>query len=197
MDVPAAIRLSRAVIRNIHQNLFWAFFYNAIGIPLAAGLFIPITGWQLSPVFCAAAMSVSSFFVVMNALRLNLVDVYNTEKDRPLKKSAQPEDDKNTETACSASGCGINEKQKIKDESIKEEQKMFRTTIEVEGMMCPMCEKHTNEAISKAFDIESVNSDHNAAQTVIMSASKLDEVKLAETIKEAGYKPGSVTIEEI
>ncbi len=197
MDVPAAIRLSRAVIRNIHQNLFWAFFYNSIGIPLAAGIFIPITGWQLSPVFCAAAMSVSSFFVVMNALRLNLVDVYNTEKDRPLKKSEQPENDKNTETACTESGCSINEKQKIKDESIKEEQKMFRTTVEVEGMMCPMCEKHTNEAVQKAFDIKEVKSDHNAAKTVILSDEKLDEEKLSAVIKEAGYKPGFITVEKV
>ena len=177
LDVPAAIRLSRKVIRSIHQNLFWAFCYNIIGIPLAAGLFIPITGWQLNPIFCAAAMSISSFIVVMNAVRLNLVDIYDTKNDGPLKQKE--------------------EKKEKSPEIDKEEKKMYRTTVAVEGMMCPVCEKHTNEAIEKAFDVKEVKSDHNAAQTVIISADKLDESKLAQTIKEAGYNPGSVKVEMI
>ncbi len=177
LDVPAAIRLSRKVIRNIHQNLFWAFCYNIIGIPLAAGLFIPITGWQLNPIFCAAAMSISSFIVVTNALRLNLVDIYDSKNDSPLK---QKEDRKEKST-----------------DIVKEENKMYKTTVAVEGMMCPMCEKHTNEAIEKAFDVQEVKSDHNAVQTVIISAEKLDEEKLMNTIKEAGYYPGSVKVEMI
>ena len=86
-DVPAAIRLSRATLRNIHENLFWAFFYNVIGIPLAAGVWIPIFGWTLNPMFGAAAMSLSSFCVVTNALRLNLVNIYNNKKDRKIKNS--------------------------------------------------------------------------------------------------------------
>lgn len=85
-DVPAAIRLSRATLRNIHQNLFWAFFYNVIGIPLAAGLFIPLLGWQLNPMFGAAAMSISSFLVVTNALRLNLFKVHDARKDKKRKQ---------------------------------------------------------------------------------------------------------------
>ena len=177
LDVPAAIRLSRKVIRSIHQNLFWAFCYNIIGIPLAAGLFIPITGWQLNPIFCAAAMSISSFIVVMNALRLNLVDIYDTKNDGPLKQKE--------------------EKKEKSPEINKEEKRMYRTTVAVEGMMCPMCEKHTNEAIEKAFDVKEVKSDHNAAQTIIISTDKLDESKLAQTIKEAGYNPGSVKVEMI
>ncbi|MDO4939855.1 MAG: heavy metal translocating P-type ATPase [Lachnospiraceae bacterium] len=182
-DVPAAIRLSGKVIKNIHQNLFWAFCYNIIGIPLAAGVFIPITGWQLNPMFCAAAMSISSFIVVMNALRLNLVDIYDTRDDKPLKQAGMknPTDSDKSGNIC----------------AVKEECKMIKTTVAVEGMMCPMCEKHTNEAIEKAFDVNEVHSDHNAAQTVIISAQKLDEAKLAQTIKEAGYNPGLVKVEEI
>ena len=182
LDVAAAVRLSRAVIRNIHQNLFWAFFYNSIGIPLAAGVFIPLTGWQLNPMFCAAAMSLSSFFVVMNALRLNFQDVYDIRKDRPISVGKQNAD--------------ISPAMGQVDDIPKEETKMFTTTIEVEGMMCPMCEKHTNEAIQKAFDVIDVKSDHNAAKTVIVSNAKIDETRLAEVIKEAGYKPGSVTVTE-
>ena len=86
-DVPAAIRLSKAVLRNIHENLFWAFIYNIIGIPLAAGIWYPIFGWKLNPMFGAAAMSLSSFCVVTNALRLNLVNIYNNKKDRKIKNS--------------------------------------------------------------------------------------------------------------
>lgn len=188
-DVPAAARLSRLVIRNIRQNLFWAFCYNIIGIPLAAGVFIPITGWQLNPMFCAAAMSVSSFIVVMNALRLNLFDIYDTKRDRPLKEKP----DKAAEQHIEEAGYACDGVEIINNK--KEKPRMYKTTVAVEGMMCPMCEKHTNEAIQKAFDIESVSSDHNAAQTVIVSAAKLDEEKLAAVIKEAGYKPGSVNVE--
>lgn len=208
LDVPAAVRLSRLVIRNIRQNLFWAFCYNIIGIPLAAGVFIPITGWQLNPMFCAAAMSVSSFIVVMNALRLNLFDIYDTKRDKPGKdKEVKPADDdgkdRQNHAAGEVGGCCIEAETGCVCDSgdivseKKEERKMFRTTIEVEGMMCPMCEKHTNEAIQKAFDITEVASDHDAAKTVIVSQDKLDEEKLAAVIKEAGYKPGSVTVEEI
>ena len=93
-DVPAAIRLSRATLRNIHENLFWAFFYNVIGIPLAAGVWIPFFGWKLNPMFGAAAMSLSSFCVVTNALRLNLFSVHNAEKDKKIKSKKKVEDKK-------------------------------------------------------------------------------------------------------
>ena len=193
LDVAAAVRLSRAVIRNIHQNLFWAFFYNSIGIPLAAGVFIPLTGWQLNPMFCAAAMSLSSFFVVMNALRLNLLNVYDTRKERPISGSKPTDADVGSAIHTTVQ---VLTKSENENDIPKEETKMFTTTIEVEGMMCPMCEKHTNEAIQKAFDVIDVKSDHNAAKTVIVSNAKLDETRLAEVIKEAGYKPGSVTVTE-
>lgn len=171
LDVTAAIRLSRRVVRNIKQNLFWALIYNVVGIPLAAGVWIPVTGWELNPMFCALAMSFSSIIVVTNALRLNLVDVYDTKKDRPLKIS--------------------------KEDIKKESSTMYQTTIEVTGMMCPMCEKHTNEAIEKAFDVESVKSSHDANETVIISKEKLDEKKLADTIKAAGYNPGTVKCQNL
>lgn len=175
-DVPAAIRLSRKVIKNIYENLFWAFFYNIIGIPLAAGVWIPITGWEISPMFCAAAMSLSSFCVVTNALRLNLLDIYDGAKDKAVKRDQALA--------------------KKKTKVTKKENKMFKTTVEVTGMMCPMCEKHTNEAIGKAFDVIEVVSNHDENKTVIKSAGRLDEAKLAEVITAAGYKPGAVSVEE-
>lgn len=212
IDVPAAIRLSRSVIRNIHQNLFWAFCYNIIGIPLAAGALVPLTGWTLNPMFCAAAMSVSSFIVCMNALRLNFVSIYSeakTETTRALRGTMAE-----SSATVFASPAGYNQgKNRATNRSREEYEvatpspleniensiggaKMYKTTIEVTGMMCPHCEAHTNEAITKAFDIKEVKSDHIANQTVILSAAKLDEAKLAEVIKEAGYEPGNITVEE-
>ena len=185
LDAAAAIRLSRKVIKNIHENLFWAFFYNIIGIPLAAGVWIPLTGWEINPMFCAAAMSLSSICVVSNALRLNLLKVYDSSKDKPLKPAGKEKQIKVTQI----------KKHSEKPEE-KERAKMYKTTVEVTGMMCPMCEKHTNEAIEKAFDIIEVVSDHDENKTVIKSAAKLDEAKLAQVITEAGYKPGTVSVEE-
>ena len=98
-DVPAAIRLSRATLRNIHENLFWAFFYNVVGIPLAAGLWYPIFGWKLNPMFGAAAMSLSSFCVVTNALRLNLFKMHDASKDHPMRKRAEKDANKGGEKA--------------------------------------------------------------------------------------------------
>lgn len=181
-DVPAAVRLSRKVLKNIYENLFWAFFYNIIGIPLAAGVWIPLFGWEINPVFCAAAMSLSSFCVVSNALRLNLFDVYDSSKDRSLRKKPVKE-------IRGAAG-GISDKE-------KETSIMYKTTVEVTGMMCPMCEKHTNEAVQKAFEVIEVISSHDENKTVIKSAEKLNEAKLAEVINAAGYKAGKMTVEEI
>ena len=204
IDVPAAIRLSRAVIKNIHENLFWAFFYNMIGIPLAAGAWIPITGWTLNPMFCAGAMSLSSFCVCINALRLNLCRIYDTAGDHAVKsqksrketktpvrnkeETGTPVKDYVTENAAEPAG--------DKENKTREEKTMFKTTIEVTGMMCPKCEAHTNEAIKNAFPVQEVTSDHNANKTVILSAVKPDAAKLAEVIKNAGYEPGNVTVEE-
>ena len=164
LDVPAAIRLSRQTLRRIRQNLFWAFFYNVIGIPLAAGVFIPLTGWELPPMFGAAAMSLSSFFVVSNALRLNLFDIRDPRHDKKRKppKAAQ-----------------------IKE---KGEPKMIITVVKIEGMMCPHCEAHVKEAIEKHFNTQSVTASHEKKEAVIVSAEAPDEKELAAVIEAAGYR---------
>ena len=178
-DVPAAIRLSRATLRNIHENLFWAFFYNVIGIPLAAGVWIPIFGWTLNPMFGAAAMSLSSFCVVTNALRLNLFKVHDASRDKKIKQAVSilPEKD-------------YNESNKE-----KETTSMVKITVNVEGMMCPHCEAHVNEAIKAAFQAEDVVSSHEKKTTVFTSPEHVDEDKIREVIKNAGYEVTGITEE--
>ena len=170
-EAAAAIRLSRQTLKNIRENLFWAFIYNVIGIPLAAGLWIPILGISLSPMFGAAAMSLSSFCVVTNALRLNLFDPHKRRKS----KTAAPE---------------------LPDAADnKGDIKMIKTVVKVEGMMCPMCEKHVNEAIKKGFDVEGVESSHDKGETVIISAAPLDTDAVMAAINEAGYKATEAAVE--
>lgn len=146
MDAVGALNLSHAVIRTIRQNLFWAFFYNLLAIPLAAGLYYPFTGWLLSPAVAAAAMSISSLFVVCNALRLRHITLIST-----------PQTSMNT------------------------------TVISVQGMMCPHCERHVNQALSALPGITEVKADHKSATVSITSNGPVDESILAATIKEAGY----------
>ena len=176
-DVPAAVRLSRATLKNIHENLFWAFFYNVIGIPLAAGVWIPIFGWTLNPMFGAAAMSLSSFCVVTNALRLNLFKIHDTKKDKKIKQATSIEV-KND----------YNKKE-------KEQKTMVKVTVNVEGMMCGHCEAHVNEAIKKAFGVEEVVSSHESNTTVFTAPEKVDEDKIRQTIKDAGYEVTGITQE--
>ena len=173
-DAVAAIRLSKATLRNIKENLFWAFIYNIIGIPLAAGVWIPVFGWTLSPMFGAAAMSLSSFCVVMNALRLNLFD---PKKKRKYKAApvTLPES-------------GVNHIDNIE----KGETTMTKTIVTIEGMMCPMCEKHVREAIEKNFDVKEVTASHEEKQAVILSDAPLDAQKLIRTVNDAGYKTISI-----
>lgn len=161
-DVPAAIRLSRAVLRNIHENLFWAFIYNVIGIPLAAGVFIGIFGWKLNPMFGAAAMSLSSFCVVSNALRLNLFNIYRTNKDHKIKTKKF---------------------NNISNE-IKEEKKM--TKINIEGMMCGHCVAHIEKALKAVNGVESVNvSLENKCAEV---TGNIDNELLKKAVVDAGYE---------
>ena len=176
-DVPAAVRLSRATLKNIHENLFWAFFYNVIGIPLAAGVWIPIFGWTLNPMFGAAAMSLSSFCVVTNALRLNLFKIHDTKKDKKIRQATSIEV-KND----------YNKKE-------KEQKTMVKVTVNVEGMMCGHCEAHVNEAIKKAFGVEDVVSSHENNTTVFTAPEKVDEDKIRQTIKDAGYEVTGITQE--
>ena len=176
-DVPAAIRLSRATLKNIHENLFWAFFYNVIGIPLAAGVWIPIFGWTLNPMFGAAAMSLSSFCVVTNALRLNLFKIHDTRKDKKIKQATSIE---------------LKNDYNIKE---KEQKTMIKVTVNVEGMMCPHCEAHVNEAVKKAFGVEDVVSSHENKTTVFTVPEMVDEEKVRQTIKDAGYEVTGITQE--
>lgn len=180
-DAAAAIRISRATLKNIHENLFWAFFYNTLGIPLAAGVFVGL-GLTLNPMIGAAAMSLSSFCVVSNALRLNFCKPYGAKSGESRK---------------AAYNDNINDKNKEQKER-KENggKKMIKTRLEVTGMMCPMCEKHVNEAIEKAFDVEKVVSSHDKNETEIISAAALDEAKIKEVIAEAGYTLGEISSSE-
>ena len=195
-DVPAAIRLSRAALRNIHENLFWAFFYNVIGIPLAAGVWIPIFGWTLNPMFGAAAMSLSSFCVVTNALRLNLFKVHDASKDKKIKNEIS---ELHAGNEIHENGSCENEIHDRKDqENIKENKEnnnMTTITVNVTGMMCGHCEAHVNKAVKEAFGVEDVVSSHEKGTTVIQAPQKLDEDKIREVIKEAGYEVTGITQE--
>ena len=172
-DVPAAIRLSRATLRNIHENLFWAFFYNVIGIPLAAGVWIPIFGWTLNPMFGAAAMSLSSFCVVTNALRLNLFKVHNASSNI------------NNPTVSNT----------INNTNKKENTTMIKVTVNVTGMMCGHCEAHVNKAVEAAFGVQNVVSSHEAGTTTFTAPEKVDEDKLRQVITDAGYEVTGITQE--
>lgn len=160
-DVPAAIRLSRRTLRNIHENLFWAFFYNVIGIPLAAGVWIPLFGWQLNPMFGAAAMSLSSFCVVTNALRLNLVDIYSTKRDRK-----RPGDK------------GM----------VKEGEEKMTKTMKIEGMMCGHCEARVKKCLEALAQVEEAVVSHESGTAVVtLNADVADDV-LKKTVEDQDYQ---------
>ena len=162
LDVAAAIRISRATIRNIHENLFWAFFYNVIGIPLAAGCYVALFGWALSPMFGAAAMGLSSFCVVSNALRLNLLKVYEYKKDKRIKNE-------------------VTEKNLITKE--KKEMK-----IKVNGMMCAHCEAHVKKALEAIEGIETAVASHEENLVTITNTKDIDENAIKAAVEEAGYE---------
>ena len=156
--VPAAIRLSRATIRNIKENLFWAFIYNIIGIPLAAGVGIELFGWKLNPMFGAAAMSLSSFCVVMNALRLNLFRVHSTKHDRKIK---------------------------FKN---KKEKKIMEKTVKIEGMMCPHCEARVKAILEELAEVDSAVTSHVEGTAVLTLNAELADDKIKSVIEAQGYK---------
>lgn len=171
-DVPAAIRLSRATLRNIHENLFWAFIYNVIGIPLAAGLFIPIFGWELNPMFGAAAMSLSSFCVVSNALRLNLFNMHSTKRDKKIKNKFN--------NSCKDS-CHINAAENLKQ---KEENKMKK--VNIEGMMCGHCVAHVEKALKGIEGIGDVKVSLEDKCAEITGNVSDEDIKRA--VADAGYE---------
>ena len=162
-DVPAAIRLSRAVLRNIHENLFWAFFYNAIGIPLAAGVLIPF-GITLHPMFGAAAMSLSSFCVVSNALRLNLFDLRDGRHDKPVRQKQ--------------SG----------DTSPKREESDMKKTMKIEGMMCEHCEARVKKALESLAEVEQAEVSHDSGTAVVTLSAPVDDAALKEAVEAQDYK---------
>ena len=168
-DVPAAIRLSRGVLRNIHENLFWAFFYNTIGIPLAAGLLIPVLGWKLNPMFGAAAMSLSSFCVVTNALRLNLLNIRSTKKDKKMKKTID------------VSLININNNEK------KEVNEMTKT-MNIKGMMCGHCEAAVKKALEALPEVASAEVSHEKGTAVVTLEKEIADEILKKTVEDKDYE---------
>ncbi len=164
LDVPAAIRLSRATLTNIHQNLFWAFFYNVIGIPLAAGVWIPIFGWTLNPMFGAAAMSLSSFCVVTNALRLNLFRLHSADKDRPLKNQADI-------SGIAAEAAGLE-----------------TVTLRVKGMMCAHCEARVRTALEALPGVAQAEPSHEKGSVLLALTQPVADEALARAVTDAGYE---------
>jgi len=200
MDVPAAIRLSRASLRNIHENLFWAFIYNIIGIPLAAGIWYPLFGLKLNPMFGAAAMSLSSFCVVTNALRLNLFDLRSTKRDR--KKAIRK----------ISTEAGQKEEQKIeKQESVNREKETdtnqqvvkqvknkrkevnnMEKTMKINGMMCGHCEARVKKALEALPEVKEAAVSHEAGTAVLtLNAPVADEI-LKKAVEDQDYEVVSV-----
>lgn len=159
LDVPAAIRLSRATLRNIHENLFWAFIYNVIGIPLAAGVWIPLFGWQLNPMFGAAAMSLSSFCVVTNALRLNLFNIRSAKRDRKIKTVEV----------------------KVKEKTTMEK------TLRIEGMMCPHCEARVKKCLEALPQVAEAVVSHEKGTAVLTLNTEIEDGVLKKAVEDQGY----------
>ncbi|MFR8172010.1 MAG: heavy metal translocating P-type ATPase [Marvinbryantia sp.] len=162
-DVPAAIRLSRATLRNIHENLFWAFFYNAVGIPLAMGLWIPLNGWKLNPMFGAAAMSLSSFCVVTNALRLNLFKIYDAGRDKKIRKKKE------------------------------KESKTMEKTMKIEGMMCGHCEARVKKVLEALPEVEQAAVSHQEGTAVVTLNAPVADELLKKTVEDQDYKVISIS----
>lgn len=171
-DVPAAIRLSRRTLTNIHENLFWAFFYNVIGIPLAAGVWIPLFGWQLNPMFGAAAMSLSSFCVVTNALRLNLADIYSTRHDRKARSDIQS--------------------QTVKDNKMSKGEKEMTKTMKIEGMMCGHCEARVKKCLEALEQVAEASVSHETGTAVVTLNAEIGDDVLKKAVEEQDYKVLSV-----
>ena len=170
IDVPAAVRLSHATLTNIHENLFWAFFYNVIGIPLAAGLWYPLLRWKLNPMFGAAAMSLSSFCVVTNALRLNLCRVYDPKHDRKATPDRKNKTDKPNES----------------------EEKSMTKTMNIEGMMCGHCEARVKKALEALDAVSEAAVSHESGTAVVTLSSDISDEKLKETVEAEDYKVTSI-----
>ena len=186
-DVPAAIRLSRRVLRNIHENLFWAFIYNIIGIPLAAGVWYHLMGWKLNPMFGAAAMSLSSFCVVMNALRLNFVKVHSTVRDKGKKHPAA----ENIFETLGIFRTDQEDQADQVDQKMKGETIMGETaakTITIKGMMCTHCERHVKEALLAIPQVTGAFVSHEKGTAVITLAENVSDQTLKKAVEDEGYE---------
>ena len=177
MDAAAAVELSRAAIRNIKENLFWAFFYNSIGIPLAAGVFYPLLGWQLNPMFAAAAMSLSSVCVVFNALRLRFF--------KSIFKSVPPPEQAPCQEARPAD---------VTTEPTEEhkEEKAMTKTLNIEGMMCAHCVAHVEKALSALGGVASAKADLEGKCATVTLAAPVSDQELKDAVTEAGYEVVSI-----
>ena len=185
-DIPAAVRLSRATLRNIHENLFWAFIYNIIGIPLAAGVWIPLFHWQLNPMFGAAAMSLSSFCVVTNALRLNLFKVYDSSHDRKQKSRRQAAHKENTAGAGQTTG-EIQAEGSTKNIK-KEEGNEMKKTMKIEGMMCGHCEAAVKKALEAVDGVESALVSHEKGSAEVTLTKEVADDVLKKAVEDKDYK---------
>ena len=179
-DAVKAVRLGRSTLRNIHQNLFWAFFYNAICIPVAAGVFYPLLGWTLNPMLAAAAMSLSSFCVVTNALRLNLFDAGER------KSAVQAEGKSQKQAGAASAAASDNEKDKYnKNES---EEKLMKKTMKIEGMMCPHCEAAVKDALEALEGVTSADVSHEAGTAAVWMSAEVADAVLREAVEAKDYK---------
>ena len=185
MDVAAAVRLSRQTLKNIHENLFWAFIYNVIGIPLAAGVWYPIFSWKLNPMFGAAAMSLSSFCVVTNALRLNLFDVHSTKKDKKIKRKHTDQTTSQNTNEHSDQNKNENQMQGIKQE--KETTAMTKT-MHIEGMMCGHCEARVKKTLEAIEGVSEAAVSHETGTAVVTLAADVADAVLKDAVEAQDYK---------
>ena len=182
-DVPAAIRLSRATLRNTHENLFWAFIYNIIGIPLAAGIWYPIFGWKLNPMFGAAAMSLSSFCVVTNALRLNLFGMYDAGKDKKRRKKGNTAGN-GSRSANTGSATAVQPEENQKEKENKDMEK----TMEIKGMMCGHCEARVKKALEALPEVTEAIVSHEAGTAVVKLSSAVSDEVLKKAVEDQDYE---------
>ena len=199
-DVPAAIRLSRATLTNIHENLFWAFFYNVLGIPLAAGVWIPLFGWKLNPMFGAAAMSLSSFCVVSNALRLNWCKLRDAGRDRKLRRGAAAEALQQEAVRQEAIQQETTEKETIQQEAVKQEATKKETfmkekettkmtkTMKIEGMMCGHCEARVKKALESLAAVDEAAVSHENGTAVVTLNAEIGDDELRQAVEAQDYK---------
>ena len=173
-DAVKAVKLGRKTLKNIHENLFWAFFYNVICIPVAAGAYIKLFGWALNPMLGAAAMSLSSFCVVTNALRLNLFDAGDRKKEDEKPGQSQADAD----TAAAPDKNSINES----------EEKLMQKTMKIEGMMCPHCEAAVKRALEALEGVDAAEVSHEAGTAVVSMSAEVADAVLKEAVEAKEYK---------